>query len=238
MTIENSWSFILPAHNSASNIKTSLEEINAYLEMNKFPGEVIVVENGSTDSTWNVLESLEKKSFSFSLVTTRSQKGLGNAIREGLRHVTQHHVVITADDLPFGFSDIEEFTSSKSDFEVAIGSKAHPDSSINRTISRTAMSLVFRFLRRWIIGVNLGDTQGTILGKSEIVCSLGLKTSQTGYLMSTELLAYAVAEKRKIVELPVVLRPSQRSSNVRIIRDSLLMLRGLFQVRKSLRLNQ
>lgn len=238
MTIENSWSFILPAHNSASNIKNSLDEINLYLQTNKFPGEVIVVENGSTDSTWKVLESLEKESFCFSLVTTQSEKGLGNAIREGLKHVTQHHVVITADDLPFGFSDIEEFTNCESDFEIAIGSKAHPDSSVNRTLSRTAMSSVFKFLRRWIIGVNLGDTQGTILGRSEIVCSLGLKTSQTGYLMSSELLAYAVAEKRKIVELPVVLRPSQRSSNVRIIRDSLLMLRGLFEVRKAMRLDQ
>lgn len=238
MTIENSWSFILPAHNSAGNIKSSLDEINFYLEANGFPGEVIVVENGSTDSTWTVLESLEKNTFCFSLVTTQSEKGLGNAIREGLRHVTQHRVVITADDLPFGFSDIEAFTNCKLDFELAIGSKAHPNSSIKRTISRTTMSSVFRILRHWIIGVNLGDTQGTILGQSEIVCSLGLKTSQTGYLMSTELLAYAVAEKRKIIELPVVLRPSQRSSNVRIIRDSWLMLRGLFEVRRSLRLKK
>jgi hypothetical protein len=147
-------------------------------------------------------------------------------------------VVITADDLPFGFSDVEEFKSSEVDFEVAIGSKAHPNSSISRSVSRTAMSSVFRILRHWIIGVNLGDTQGTILGKSEIVCSLGLNTSQNGYLMSTELLAHAVAEKKKIVELPVVLRPSQRSSNVRIFRDSWLMLRGLFEVRRSLRLEK
>jgi glycosyltransferase involved in cell wall biosynthesis len=208
------------------------------LQANKSPGEVIVVENGSTDSTWTVLESLDKKSFCFSLVTTRSEKGLGNAIREGLRHVTQHHVVITADDLPFGFSDVEEYISSELDFEIAIGSKAHPNSSLNRTVSRTAMSSVFRVLRHRIIGVNLGDTQGTILGKSEIVCSLGLMTSQTGYLMSTELLAHAVAENRRIIELPVVLRPSQRSSNVRIIRDSWLMLLGLFEVRRSLRLKK
>lgn len=238
MTIKNGWSFILPAHNSAGNIKTSLDEISSYLEANKFSGEVIVVENGSTDSTWTVLESIERNAFCFSLVTTRSEKGLGNAIREGLRHVTQHHVVITADDLPFGFSDLEEFTSCELDFEVAIGSKAHPNSRLNRTISRNTMSSVFRILRHWIIGVNLGDTQGTILGKSEIVCSLGLKTSQTGYLMSTELLAHAVVENRKIVELPVVLRPSQRSSNVRIIRDSWLMLMGLFEVRRSLRLKK
>lgn len=235
MTIETSWSFILPAHNSAGNISTSLNEIDDYLSKNEIVGEVIVVENGSTDSTWEVLKSLDRNNFCFVLVTTRSEKGLGNAIREGLRHVSQQNVLVTADDLPFGFSDINEYRKSTEILEVAIGSKAHRDSSVNRSISRSIMSLVFRTLRRIIVGINIGDTQGTILGGSELICALGAKTSQNGYLMSTELLAFAVHNKCKVTELPVRLRNSQRSSNVRMFSDSWQMLLGLFQVRKALK---
>lgn len=235
MRLEPSWSFILPAHNSAGNIKISLDEINEYLLVNKIAGEVIVVENGSTDSTWEILKSLESDKFCFLLVTTRSEKGLGNAIREGLRHVSQENVLVTADDLPFGFSDINEFRKSSEILEVAIGSKAHEESIVNRSISRSIMSFVFRTLRRIIVGVNIGDTQGTILGNSELICALGARTTQNGYLMSTELLAFAVHKKYKVTELPVKLRSSQRSSNVRIVSDSWQMLLGLFQVRRSLR---
>jgi|688.fasta_scaffold13035_5 glycosyltransferase involved in cell wall biosynthesis len=234
MNIESSWSLILPAHNSAGNIKTSLDEINFHFVQHQIDGQVIIVENGSTDSTWELLESLDKDSYCFQLVTTHSEKGLGNAIREGLRHVLKELVLITADDLPFGFSDLDKFRNLDEAPEIAVGSKSHVNSTGNRSFSRKLMSYVFRILRRLIVGVKLGDTQGSILGKSETICELGAKTDQHGYLMSMELLAQATCEGKQIVELPVMLSMNQRKSNIRILRDSWLMLIGLFAVRKSL----
>lgn len=235
MSFTSTWSLILPSHNSAEIIQTSLDEIDRHFTEHQIDGQVIVVENGSTDSTWELLESLNKDLYRFQLTITRAEKGLGNAVRQGLKHVSKQHVLITADYLPFGFSDLEGFRNRGEVLEVAIGSKAHEDSSGNRSFLRKLMSHVFRVLRGLVLGVKLGDTQGTILGKSEIICDLGAKTVQSNYLMTAELLAYAVREGKKIVELPVVLRMNQRSSNVRIFRDSSVMLIGLFAIRKSLR---
>lgn len=230
----NSFSFtvVLPAHNSAGNICETINELTVYFQKNVLAGQVIIVENGSEDDTWEVINSIDASNLPFELTRTRSEVGLGNAIRKGLESVTSEYVLITADDLPFGFSDIDGYKKIIPDYEIAIGSKAHPDTESNRSLAREIMSTIFRLLRRIIVGVNLGDTQGTIMGKSSVVCPLASQTLQSGYLMTTELLMIATRAGCSIIELPVQFRQDLRKSNINVLGDSLKMLRGLFELRR------
>ena len=228
------WSVIVPAHNSEGNICNTVNELKTYFQNRQLTGQVVVVENGSIDNTWDVINAIDSSDFPFSLVRTRSEKGLGNAIRKGLESVTTDFVLITADDLPFGFSDIDGYQKSFSAYEIAIGSKAHPDTDGERSLSRELMSGIFRLCRRFIIGVNLGDTQGTIMGQSSVICPISSATKQTGYLMTTEFLAIAIREQCSIIELPVKYRRDLRKSNVKVVGDSIAMLKGLFELRRQL----
>lgn len=235
MKSDATWAVVMPAHNSAHSIRQSIEDLCEYFQTNRIKGQVVVVENGSTDSTWDVLNSINDSLLPFDLVVVQSMKGLGNAIREGMRHVSVEWVLVTADDLPFGFSDLDEFRKLSSWPDAAVGSKAHPDTAGNRSFARKIMSLVFRNVRRCLTGVNLGDTQGSILGKSTVLRQLSDSTRQPGYLMTTELLTLAHREKLEILELPVVFREELRKSNVKPIRDSVVMIKGLFEIRQSLK---
>ena len=229
-----SWAVVLPAHNSAANISETVAELTDYFESHQLNGQVVIVENGSTDSTWNVMALIDSSNLPFELIRTRSEKGLGNAIRQGLKSVTTEFVLITADDLPFGFSDIDVYRKSFSAHEIAIGSKAHPDTDGNRSLSREIMSTVFRMLRRFIVRVDLGDTQGSIMGRASVICSIASHTQQTEYLMTTEFLAIATRAGSTIIELLVKYRNNVRKSNIKIIEDSIAMLRGLFELRRQL----
>jgi glycosyltransferase involved in cell wall biosynthesis len=227
-----SFAVVLPAHNSAGNICKTIDELTLYFQKNEVDGQVIIVENGSEDDTWEVMKSIDASNLPFELTRTQSEVGLGNAIRKGLESVTSEYVLITADDLPFGFSDIDGYKKIIPDYEIAVGSKAHPDTEGNRSLAREITSAVFRLLRRIIVGVNLGDTQGTIMGKSSVVCPLASQTHQSGYLMTTELLMIATRAGCSIIELPVQFRQDLRKSNINVLGDSLKMLRGLFEVRR------
>lgn len=235
MVQSTNWAVVLPAHNSALNIRHTIDELAQYFNSKSLDGQVVIVENGSKDDTWEVMSSIDATTLPFGLVRTRSEKGLGNAIREGLTHVATDYVLITADDLPFGFSDIDGYFETGLSSDIAIGSKAHPDTNGTRSTSRELMSTVFRLLRRFIVGVNLGDTQGTIMGKASTICSISALTTQPGYLMTTELLARATQKSSSIIELPVKYRSDLRKSNINVIEDSIKMLRGLFEVRRSLK---
>lgn len=226
---------ILPAHNSELNLEKSLLELAEWFLSRQCTGQVIVVENGSTDNTWKVVNELSRADYPFTMVVTQSAKGLGNAIRAGLSLLTTEIVLITADDLPFGFTDIEGYLSLKNPPPIAVGSKAHSLTRGSRSLSREMMSSGFRLLRRLILDLNLGDTQGSILGNAQEIKRCAADTHQANYLMTTELLAYANLRNLRIIELPVSFREQTRASNVNVISDSLAMLRGLFEVRKALR---
>jgi len=226
---------ILPAHNSAGIIQNTINELAEFFREKAFNGQVVIVENGSRDNTWEVMSLINRDSLPFDLVLRRSNKGLGNAIREGLSQVTTDFVLITADDLPFGFSDITGYLDVIGSYDVAVGSKAHPQTEGERSLGREFISRIFRTIRRIVIGVNLGDTQGSILGRSAIICSVALKTSQENYLISTEIVAIATSEKFPVIELPVQFRRALRKSNINIIDDSIKMLRGLFEIRRNLK---
>lgn len=232
---ERSLAVVLPAHNSSANIADTVHELAAYFRSKPLSGEVVVVENGSIDDTWEVMQSIETWDLPFRLVLARSDKGLGNAIRRGMESVSTDIVLITADDLPFGFSDIEGYFSLPVVPDIAIGSKAHPETSGERSVGREVMSKVFRLLRRVVVRVDLGDTQGTIMGESSVIARCSARTHQSGYLMTTELLAHAVRDGATIVELPVVYRRDLRGSNINVVSDSIRMVRGLFEVRAEMR---
>ncbi len=237
MVQSTSWAVVIPAHNSSLNIRHTVDELSEYFKSKSLSGQVIIVENGSKDDTWEVMSSIEATSLPFSLVITRSEKGLGNAIREGLIHVSTDFVLITADDLPFGFSDIEHYFEREFSSDIAIGSKAHPETDGERSISRKIMSATFRIIRRVVLGLNFGDTQGSLMGHAALICQLASETKQENYLISTELIVLADRRNSTIVELPVSFRRAIRKSNINVIEDSIKMLRGLFEVRRSLKTN-
>ena len=228
---------VLPTHNSSGTIANTVNELASYFRLNSLTGEVVIIENGSADDTWNVVKSIDSTNLPFRLVRTQSEKGLGNAIRRGLEFVSMETVLITADDLPFGFSDLDRYFSVPKLPDIAIGSKAHRDTSGERSIGREMMSKVFRVLRKMVVQVDLGDTQGSIMGATSVISRCSALTNQPGYLMTTELLAYAVRTGAVIVELPVVYRKEIRGSNIRVLSDSVKMVRGLFEVRAALRRN-
>lgn len=230
----NSWAILVPAHNSASTILTSIETLSEYFRKQSLTGEVVVVENGSTDDTWNVLNQIDDSYLPFNLIVSRSQKGLGNAIREGLQHVTADNVLITADDLPFGFSDLDYYRDNGLERSIALGSKAHGDSLSPRGILRKTMSKTFSVARRLLLQIEMGDTQGSILGPSETIASMAKTTLQEGYLISTEIVTLAVRSGLEVTEIPVSFRAETRKSNIRPLTDSLLMLKGLIEIRSSL----
>jgi glycosyltransferase involved in cell wall biosynthesis len=77
-------SLILPVHNEAGNIQKSLADIGLALKSLTLRYEVICVENGSTDDSYDVLGKLAKKHRELHVI--RSEIGWGNAVRAGIAH--------------------------------------------------------------------------------------------------------------------------------------------------------
>ncbi len=77
-------SLILPVRNEAAYILQSLVQIDYALSLSEFSSEVILVDDGSTDATVSIAEHFKKVLSSLRIVTGKSPRGMGFAIKEGM----------------------------------------------------------------------------------------------------------------------------------------------------------
>jgi len=228
--------YLLPAHNEEATIPDALHVLVPRLA--ELPGsEVIVIENGSTDQTEEIARKVgaELQTDDVAVSVEGSLKGYGNALRKGIEVAHSEWLMLTAADLPFGFSDLEAALTLDPAPDIMIGSKAHRSSRVNVSFVRRTMSSAFRVLRRLLLGVDVGDSQGTILIRREFAQSLLPDLQSEGFFLSTELIAVAAARGAAIAEIPVDYSNPRAESTVRPVSDSLDVLREMLALRKRMK---
>ncbi|QQS02427.1 MAG: glycosyltransferase family 2 protein [Austwickia sp.] len=225
-------SVVVPAHNSGPVLEHSVQTLTCALA--DLPGaEVILVENGSRDGTWRLAQDLAARAWLVPVQAVQSAVGLGNAYAEGVRRATGDLVLLTADDLPFGMTDVAGWEAAGCPAGIVIGSKAHRDSVVPRAVLRRVMTFVFTWLRRIVLRLDVGDTQGTVFVPAGWAREVLPRLVEGGYLFSTELLYAAHLQGLPITEVPITLRERDDDGGTRIkVSDVLEMALGLLRLRR------
>jgi glycosyltransferase involved in cell wall biosynthesis len=226
------YSIVIPMHNSAAVLARTIERWREYVQSGTT--EIILVENGSTDVTWELAQQVAEDTPHIHFILRQCARGMGNALREGIRASTGDRVLLSADDLPFDFGDVEEAAKLSPAPTVVIGSKAHPESHTDRELHRDLFTFVFRQLRAIVLGSSVGDSQGTIIADGTWLRNVADRLTEPGFLFSTQLVDIAETQGIKVHEVPVTLS-KDRVPKVSTVRwhDAWNMGVGLFRIRKS-----
>ncbi|MCK5862093.1 MAG: glycosyltransferase family 2 protein [Candidatus Hydrogenedentes bacterium] len=157
-------SLVIPAYNEAARIGDTLKKVIAYFEKQSYDAEIIVVDDGSSDSTSQIVKTSSKtSSVPLLLETFAENRGKGYAARTGIlqRASGRYRFFYDAD----ASTPIEELRHCPALFEagadIIIGSRALPDSviEIRQTWYREYMGRSFNLLEK-ILGVTaFKDTQ-------------------------------------------------------------------------------
>jgi glycosyltransferase involved in cell wall biosynthesis len=234
--------YLIAAYNEAAILERTTERLAAVVD--RFPGSLAyLLDNGSVDDTWQIMQRLERR-FPWVIACHDDQKGMGVAYRRGLMEVLRcerllpllpsDRLVLTAADLPFGFTDIEAVLALPPHEQCApwlfVGSKAHPRSKAPRGVKRRIGSWFFRGLRRLVLGLRTADTQGTLLIRGDLVPDF-LPIRSNDFFFAVEIVDRA-ERFGSVRELPVVLEAERRPSSVRLVRDGWKMARQLIEHRR------
>ncbi len=228
--------YTLAVHDSTgwmeANVLRVVERLRA------FPGsEVILVENGSSDGSLAMARELAER-LSGDRVAVRVDtvpRGLGLAHRRGLQLARGDLVVVIGVDLPFGFSDLDAWLALDDPPPLVLGSKSHPSSRLGVSRGRRLISLGFRLARRLVLGIRAGDTQGSILIAGGLARRIAPRLRCTDYLVTTEIVAWAIRLGARPLEVPVLYPGTPARSTLRPFRDPARMLAGMFALRGRLR---
>jgi dolichol-phosphate mannosyltransferase len=91
-------SVIVPARNEEGCISSMVEHLHLELQMNSVPHEIVVVDDGSTDRTWEILQELQSRIPMVQPLQNLGQHGFGRAITYGLDRMKGDAAVIMMAD--------------------------------------------------------------------------------------------------------------------------------------------
>ncbi|MFO0797698.1 MAG: glycosyltransferase [Gemmataceae bacterium] len=231
-------SVVVPAFNETARVGPYLAEVRAHLDA-AYPAnyEVLVVDDGSTDGTPDLIRATAAGWRELRLVQLPANAGKGAAVRAGVRAAAGRRVLFADAD---GATPIaEEWKLARAVAKgaaVAVGSRYVDGPGVTRTRNprRAVMGSVFRLAARALVGVGVRDTQcGFKMFTAGAAAALFGSGRETGYLFDIELLALADRFGLPVAEVAVNWA-EQPGSKVRVVRDSVRMFAGLWRVRRHL----
>jgi dolichol-phosphate mannosyltransferase len=94
----NKLTVVIPARDEAGCIESTVEHLHVELRIHDVPHEIIVVDDGSRDGTWQILERLKARIPALSPMQNPGPHGFGRAVAYGLSHLTGDAAVVMMAD--------------------------------------------------------------------------------------------------------------------------------------------
>ncbi|MBI4091202.1 glycosyltransferase family 2 protein [candidate division WWE3 bacterium] len=170
MTIMLEMSVVVPAYNEKANIGISLTRILTFLNDFEPSYEILVVDDGSTDNTSEIVENYSKTNEKIRLIKN-THRGKGYAVRTGFQQARGRYVLLSDADSATPIEELKRLMVWIKDngFDLAIGSREGIGAvRKNEPVVRHVMGKIFNFLIRLILLPGIKDTQcGFKLFKSD-----------------------------------------------------------------------
>jgi glycosyltransferase involved in cell wall biosynthesis len=205
--LDPTYSIVIPAYNESARLGATLDKVLAYVHTQGWDAEVIVVNDGSRDSTAEIVQAFAKNAPSLRLIENPGNRGKGYSVRNGMLNARGRTVLFTDADLS---SPIEEapklFAALEAGADIAIGSRwLRAETQTQRQpLHRQLFGRIFNLALRLTLGLQFTDTQcGFKAFKQSAVQAIFPLQKIERWGFDPEILFLARKLKFKVWEVPV-----------------------------------
>ncbi len=218
-------SIVMPCLNESETLGRCIEKALSAIETNGIAGEVIVADNGSTDGSREIAETLGAR------VVLVEEKGYGSALMGGILAARGRFIIMGDSDDSYDFSEIRPFVEKlREGYELVMGNR------FRGGIKPGAMPPLHRYLGNPVLSglgrlffrTRIGDFHCGLRGfTKEAVLRMNLQT--TGMEFASEIVVKASLLNMNVTEVPTTLSPDGRNRppHLRSWRDGWRHLRFL-----------
>jgi dolichyl-phosphate beta-glucosyltransferase len=227
-------SIIIPAYNEEKRLPGYLARVLEYLEQQKILYEIIIVDDGSHDSTAEVVARFMHENIRVKLVRLPCNRGKGYAVRTGMLQASGKLRLFTDADGATPIIELERLLKAiDSGADVAIASRAMKDDScaVIAHLHRKVIGRIFHFIVSTLTVKGIHDTQcGFKLFTAEAAQAVFPLQRIDDFGFDVEILYLCQQNGFRIAEVPVNWTDIA-GSKVSLVRDSLRMFSDIFRIR-------
>ena len=220
-------SIVIPAYNEALRVGRTLEEVRKYAATKPFETEVVLVDDGSGDSTLEIFKEFQRLRPGTQVLSNTVNRGKGFSVRRGVLEAQGEVVLFTDADLSAPIEEADKLLAALDSeaADAAIGSRA-----LDRTLigvrqpwRREYAGRFFNVLVRLFTGLQIHDTQcGLKLFRKDTTRRAFELQRVERFGFDPEVLFLIRHGGGKIVEVPVRWNDNP-ATKVHFLRDSALM---------------
>jgi glycosyltransferase involved in cell wall biosynthesis/uncharacterized membrane protein YidH (DUF202 family) len=199
-------SIVMPCLNEAKTLGICIKKALAYLARQKFLSEIIVADNGSSDGSIEIAQSLGAR------IIQVHRRGYGNALLEGISAAKGEFVIMGDSDDSYDFSSLDPFVNKlHAGYDLVIGNRfaggikhgAMP--ALHRYFGNPLLTAIGRFLYKSPVNDFYCGLRGF---RRDAILQLGL--SSTGMEFALEMIVKSTINGLRIAEVPTTLYPDGR----------------------------
>ena len=228
------YSIVIPAYNESARIAESLDKILQYAGTRNWNVEIIVVDDGSSDSTPEIVHARAAENPCLRLISNPGNRGKGYSVRNGMLHAQGEILLFSDADLS---SPIEEFdkllAAIAQGADVAIGSRwVNADLQTEKQpIHRQLFGRLFNLALRLTLGLKFKDTQCGFKAftRASAQAIFPLQTIER-WGFDPELIYLAQRLGYRVEEVPVAWA-HREGTRINPLRDGIRMLGEMLQIR-------
>ncbi len=229
-----SYSIVIPAFNESSRIPATLREVVACVRKQNWNAEVIVVNDGSTDTTADVVLEIARSAPEIRLVENPGNHGKGYSVRSGMLQALGEVVMFTDADLSSPIEEAERlFAAIAAGADIAIGSRWLESSrqTHRQPLYRQFFGRCFNAVTRAVMNLPFADTQCGFKAftRSAAQTVFQLQTIER-WGFDPEILFIAIKRGFRVVEVPVSWGHDKRT-RMSYLKDGMKMLEEIATIR-------
>ena len=229
-------SIVIPAYNESARIEATLERVMSCVEMQGWDAEVLVVDDGSSDDTGEIIQRWMARFPRLHLVKNPGNRGKGFSVRNGLLQAAGDVVMFTDADLSAPMEEADRLLEAiKGGADVAIGSRwmDRTRQTIHQPLYRQFFGRCFNAITRGVMGLPFKDTQcGFKAFRREVAQVIFRLQRIERWGFDPEILFIARKLKYTIMEVPVTWGHDERS-RMSYLKDGMKMLEDMATIRSN-----
>lgn len=193
-------SIVMPALNEANNIEAAIADVESAFKKIGIQGEIVVINDGSTDATRAKVEALQTTRPHLKLINHATPQGIGSSFWDGVLNASGDVVTLIPGDGENETYEILRYLPLMQHVDIVVPFVVNRGA---RNFKRRLLSKTYKGIINLSFGLLLNYMNGTVMYRRTVLQSLQLKSK--GFFYQTELLIKSIKRGYMYAEVPYIL---------------------------------